>query len=484
MPVDTSKRSTIFKWGIRLLTAAVFLILLISTVFYCLARSAESRWQRLARELRAKGQHLTYAEIEASRAAIPDESNGAVAIRKAGQVLESVTEPDESGVLLLDGDCEVDFFKGIQRGCVPPTREYVEARRRALSELSTLTRYADARLNLSHEGTTLETSEQVLKISSRHRALAKLVTIEAVLKTIDGNISAAVDAIVLQLRLSEPLYTEPEPILPLAAIASDWLAVTTVEGLLRTRELRVEELERLQLEWNRHIRSQTPRQSLVGQRAWFIRNTEKGQIMRDLRAARAAVGDSPKRHRKLPNPLDLIPFKGDWFLYENRVQGVRILTRLLDASDDLPSLLTAVRRENAVLPRFAPGRTLIRIMFASLPRGIELHARTAARFRCVPVALAAERFRLANGHFPNSPNELIPDYLAEWPRDPFDGRPIRLSRKNSTLVVYSVGENTVDDGGEVVATEGERFGRDFGVRLLEPSERGLCLIDDVTSDDR
>ncbi len=484
MPADTREKGRIFRWAVWALAVVVFLFVLVSVVFYCLARSATSRWERLASELRAKGQSLTFTEIEARRGGIADESNGAVAIREAGQVLESVTEPDESGVLLLDRECKADFFRGIERRCLPPTRKYVEARRQALAELSALTRYADIRLNVSYEGTTLETSTKVLKISSQHRALAKLVTIDAVLKIIDGDVSAAVDAIVAQLRLSEPLYTEPEPILPLAAIASDWLAVTTFEGLLQTRELRDDELERLQLEWKRHVRHQILRPSLLGLRASFIRMTDEDQVMADARAALAAAKVPPKKRWRLPSPVDWMPFKDDWFLYENRFQGVTILTRILDASDDLSSLLAVARREQASLPRFAPGRTLIRIMLPSLTRGIELHARTAARFRCVPVAIAAERFRFANGRFPNAPDELVPNYLATLPRDPFDGKPIRFAKTDSGIVVYSVGENTIDDGGQVVPQEGERLGRDFGVRLVEPSKRVLRLIDNAAPDDQ
>ena len=52
--------------------------------------------------------------------------------------------------------------------------------------------------------------------------------------------------------------------------------------------------------------------------------------MADARAALASVKDPPEKRWRPPNPVTWIPFKDDWFLYENRVQGVKILTRLLD----------------------------------------------------------------------------------------------------------------------------------------------------------
>lgn len=442
MITATKTRGRTFRWCVRALGVLVVLFLLASLVLYGLARTAESRWDRLASELRAKGQPLTYAEIEATKPPLADGANGVVAIREAARILESFTEPDESGVLLLDSECEADFFKGIERRCLPPTRTYLETRRQVLTRLSEITHYADVRLDVSYDGTMFDRSSRVLKILLRHRALGRLLYLDAFLKTIDGDVAGAVDAIVLQLRLSEPLYAEPENILQLRAIANDWLVVTAFEGLLQSHELGDGELERLQLECNRHLRHQTLEASLLGTRASFIRMTDKD----------------------------------DWFIYENRFQGVTILTRLLDASDDLSKLLRVARHEEASLSRFAPGQLLIRILLPSLTHGIELHARTAARFRCIPVAVAAERFRLANSRFPGALDELVPAYLAEVPRDPFGGKPIRITRTDSGMVVYSIGENMVDAGGKVMPEGGERFGRDFGIRLMEPKERGLRLI--------
>jgi hypothetical protein len=106
-----------------------------------------------------------------------------------------------------------------------------------------------------------------------------------------------------------------------------------------------------------------------------------------------------------------------------------------------------------------------------------LHARSLAFFRCVPAVFAAERYRIATGQFPASIAALVPDYLPSVPIDPYDGEPIRMVLSDEGLAAYSVGENTTDDGGQVVAAEGERFGLDFGVRLLDPNNRRLIILD-------
>jgi hypothetical protein len=67
-------------------------------------------------------------------------------------------------------------------------------------------------------------------------------------------------------------------------------------------------------------------------------------------------------------------------------------------------------------------------------------------------ALAAERYRLRHGQWPESlsdiPPDLLPDAWAHGPSvDPFDGQPLRYQISDDGLRLYSVGRNGQDDGG-------------------------------------
>ena len=55
------------------------------------------------------------------------------------------------------------------------------------------------------------------------------------------------------------------------------------------------------------------------------------------------------------------------------------------------------------------------------------------------------------GHWPEKVADLVPRYLAEVPLDPFDGAPLRLVRKGSVIVVYSVSQDKQDQGGTLLA---------------------------------
>ena len=74
--------------------------------------------------------------------------------------------------------------------------------------------------------------------------------------------------------------------------------------------------------------------------------------------------------------------------------------------------------------------------------------RTMARLDAARVALAVERYRLANGKLPESLNDLIPEFLESIPIDPFDGKPLKYKKLDLGFVVYSVDEDEQDNGGK------------------------------------
>ncbi len=72
----------------------------------------------------------------------------------------------------------------------------------------------------------------------------------------------------------------------------------------------------------------------------------------------------------------------------------------------------------------------------------------AAR-RLAVAALAIERFRLARSRLPERLAELTPAFLHSPPLDPMNGQPTRYQpRADGTFLLYSVGENGRDDGGD------------------------------------
>ena len=75
--------------------------------------------------------------------------------------------------------------------------------------------------------------------------------------------------------------------------------------------------------------------------------------------------------------------------------------------------------------------------------------------RIVVTAIALKRCQLKHGNYPAELSELTPEFLPSVPLDPVDGKPLRY-RPNSdgTFLLYSVGEDGVDDGGDPTAATG------------------------------
>jgi hypothetical protein len=96
-----------------------------------------------------------------------------------------------------------------------------------------------------------------------------------------------------------------------------------------------------------------------------------------------------------------------------------------------------------------------RAVFAAAARGVAQHRVTLA-------LLACERYRRERGDYPKRLSDVTPDYLAEVPSDPFTGEPLRL-RHDERFIIYSVGQDEKDDGGEV------NFTRDL------PPDTGLAV---------
>jgi len=71
------------------------------------------------------------------------------------------------------------------------------------------------------------------------------------------------------------------------------------------------------------------------------------------------------------------------------------------------------------------------------------------------VAIALERYHLANGNYPESLAALAPQFLEKIPHDVINGEPLHYRRTDDgQFVLYSVGWNEKDDGGVVVFKKG------------------------------
>ncbi len=110
------------------------------------------------------------------------------------------------------------------------------------------------------------------------------------------------------------------------------------------------------------------------------------------------------------------------------------------ADEALESELVSWRPWNCFATFLMPAVTASEIKFAFAQNAVDL-----ARIAC-----ALERYRLANGTYPDSLFQLSPQFIAALPHDLITGQPLnyRLTH-DGRFLLYSVGWNEVDDGGKV-----------------------------------
>jgi hypothetical protein len=106
---------------------------------------------------------------------------------------------------------------------------------------------------------------------------------------------------------------------------------------------------------------------------------------------------------------------------------------------------------------------------------VERFFRMEAMRNLAVTALAGSRFRSARGAWPESLDALLPDFVPEIPRDPMDGRALRLQLTEGGPLFYSAGADGKDDGGKLHEDAGEMTnpwfaGPDWVFPRIEPAE--------------
>ena len=168
-------------------------------------------------------------------------------------------------------------------------------------------------------------------------------------------------------------------------------------------------------------------------------------------------GDEEDGHNpSLPGKIAARLIPTGWF-YQNQFRCARMMVDyylpVADVNEGTfsPDL---VRRGAAVLvaetKTAGPFNVLERLMLPALGAGARRFAYAQSSVNLARTAIALERYQLAHGTYPGSLDALVPQFIARLPLDVINGQPLRYRLEaNGPFVLYSVGWNEADDGGEV-----------------------------------
>ena len=104
---------------------------------------------------------------------------------------------------------------------------------------------------------------------------------------------------------------------------------------------------------------------------------------------------------------------------------------------DFEEFLAANERRHFLLANLMPAFNQVRLAMI----------RTMARRDGVVVGIAGQRHYLKYGEWPNSFDQLSPEFIIEFPLDPMNGQFLRVKAEHHGVLAYSVGHDLDDDGG-------------------------------------
>ncbi len=98
-------------------------------------------------------------------------------------------------------------------------------------------------------------------------------------------------------------------------------------------------------------------------------------------------------------------------------------------------------------------RMIANKLLPAMTKVVEAFALGQTAVDLAETACAVERFRLKTGQLPLALDALVPEFLNAIPTDVMDGKPLRYETSEQDYLLYSIGANGTDDGGNAVYAE-------------------------------
>lgn len=265
----------------------------------------------------------------------------------------------------------------------------------------------------------------------------------------------------LMLALADSLKGEPTLISSLVRVACVQIAVQSVwEGLAQHAWSEAQLLE-LQARLQQFDFIVELKQSLAEERAAAILTADL--LAQNKYSLNMLVGTSPND----PKPSDFVLMIGriaprGWYQME-KLSYCRLQNVLFNGTFDTEKKIISPGRlesNDHELERAFAGREpfdtmavkhqLLTIVLLPGLKDVPIKiARGQTAVNQAAIACALERYRLANGHFPEKLEPLAPQFIATPPHDVIGGGPYRYRRTDDgRFILYSIGWNEKDDGGK------------------------------------
>lgn len=404
---------------------------------------------------RSAGSPLTFAEIEAARTAWPDDRNGALVLLGIKEELVQLAKAEEFEHLPWFGANASHLPLGERWTDAQQTEidRFLRTAAPELKQIDSLKNYQGGRMSFDPNVDIMLADYDIGFI----RTAIKLKALQTVDRVMAGDTDSVVDDLTILIHVGSVVAEEPTLIGSLVNVACNAMTGHTLQHTCALATLTPEQLKTVDGLLSEIEESDRLYWGMLGERALN-------------RTARKAIVSQDRKNTIFP----YVPGIHAW-LVQDEATALDMLNRMVEATKTKPdgglAVADAIDRELQQLSRILHPITTTTI--PSLKRAFELNLSLTAQVRAARAAMAAERFRIDHQGFPSALSDLVPDYLDAVPLDPFDGQVLRYQLTPQRLVIYSIGDNLKDDGGDVgpKVNKNERA-TDWGFVLLPPELRG------------
>jgi hypothetical protein len=488
----------LFKWT---LAAAAVIVAVFWTIIWFESYGTQKAWDDACAEADRLDPGWRWEDMMAARPNPPDERSAAVRVTSIRESMpakwpdwtiiltdadlpppptpspmsDDATAPDPDVRRSMFGTEEVEWATKerpeVRLGPLPAAalRKAIVVARDALRKTQGLEELAPGRF-LPERGPPLFNKNFVSAVQDL-RAVAVLLRLQSAQLVHDGHPDAALVNSHRILTVERCASAEPMFIHALVAMAIRAIVVSQIELVLAQGEPGTDALVKAQGALEATLGQPFFVEALRGERAFFedcVRSVDNG-----LLTPEELSNDPPPPPTTGIDRIDRLVqrLRGGTWTKRQSAGILRYYTFLIEIAKESSDALRVHAADIADYRDAMDSRVFTNTQ--SVEKMILADRRTRAQLAAAAAALAAERFRREKGRWPNDLNELVETrMLFAVPIDPFNGKSLLLKRLTDGLVIYSVGQDLTDDGGEVRADPNVGGPpKDAGLRLWDVAHR-------------
>ena len=324
----------------------------------------------------------------------------------------------------------------------------------ALAELRQASLRPAARLPMNYDN-GFEEVGTFLPWLAQEKRCAQFLQLRSLAEMQDNQGAAALADVKLLLRLTDAIRNQPFFISHLVRIAMQAIALQPIYECLAQHRWNDAQLTELEAALGEKDFLADFAFSLRGERTCAIYTFEIQRRTGEMVSSFMKDG----REQIFTNNMRLMPSA---FFYQNELALARMYDQFVLPLVDLTNRTVSVaacRKGEADMKEqvkhWSPYKIEALMVFPAVNKAVIKFVLIQSQVDLARVACALERYRLAQGKYPETLDALTPQFIEELPHDLINGQPLHYRRtEDGRFVLYSVGWDEKDDGGKVVFTKG------------------------------